>query len=110
MVATPSSIYDTPDACEAALGHLRDMDRLAETDEWHKIENHLKRLPQLIARVPVAERRDVVVEARATVERIRDRASQSHHDISERLATLKTGRQATETYRATSALVAHTLP
>lgn len=104
MVATPSAIYDTPNANDLVESRLQDIERLAEAGDWQKIESLLKRLPQIVARIPVSERRDVLLAARTRIERIRELAVQQSDDISARLATIKTGRQAAESYRVTSAM------
>lgn len=104
MVTIPSAVIDAPNAIHQVETRLNDMERLAESGEWEKIEGGLKRLPQLISRVPLADRRDVLLAARSCIERIRERAVQQSHDTSARLTAIKTGRQAAESYRITSAM------
>ena len=108
MAATPSTFHETPNLIDRLENRLEDMERLAESGEWEKIEGLLHRLPQLIARIPVSERRPVLLVARASVERLRERAVQQSHEVSTRLATIRTGRQATESYRVTGAMTSDT--
>ncbi len=104
MVAKPSAMYETANVIDMIETRLQDMEQFVESGEWDRIDRIVRGLPQLIARVPMSRRRDVVVAARASVEHIRERAAQKSHEISQRLATIRTGRKAAESYRTTSAM------
>ena len=100
MAANPSTVRgDNP--VQQIESRLADMERYADAGEWEKIESLLKRLPPLVGQVPIADRRDILLATRDTVERIRSRVIQQSDELGGRLATLKTGREATASYRET---------
>ena len=89
---------------EAAIAsRLDDMDSLVAAGDWERIESLLKRLPQLLMRIPATERRAVTLTMRSRIERVREQVLERSNEIGNRLATLKTGQQAAASYRATSA-------
>ncbi len=104
MAAESSAVHETPGVVDAISSRLDEIERHAQTGEWEKVESQVKRLPQLVARVPVSERRDILLRARTCIEALRERVTQQSHEVGERLATIKTGRQAAESYRATSSM------
>lgn len=104
MAATPSSISASPSAAELIDAGLAEMEECAATGEWQQIDRILKRLPQIVLRVPLSERRDALLAARASIERLRDRVTQESRGVGDQLATLKTGRKAAESYRVTSTM------
>ena len=78
--------------------------------DQQNIEVVLKRLPPLLMEIPVSQRRAVMLSVRSRVEQVRERVLERSQEVSGRLASLKTGRQATESYRATGAMAAHASP
>lgn len=104
MVATPAAVYDAANPAALAESRLREMERFAESGDWGKVESLLKRLPQLITRIPISARREILLAAYTSVERLRERVVLQSNDVSTQLATIKTGRQAAESYRITSAM------
>ena len=104
MATETAVVHETPCVVDAISSRLEEIEHHAQTGEWEKVESQIKRLPQLVARVPISERRDVLLRAKTCIESIRERVTQQSHEVGERLATIKTGRQAAESYRATSSM------
>lgn len=104
MAVTRSEVYRNANAHDVIEARLDEMDQFVESGDWQKIEAVLKRLPQLILHVPVSQRREVLLSARAKVEQVRERVLQQSHAVGERLATIKTGRRAAESYLATRSM------
>lgn len=104
MVAA-SNAHPTRSDVEAAIAsRLDDMDSLVVSGDWEKIESVLKRLPQLLMQIPATERRAVTLTMRSRIEQVRERVLEHSNEVGNRLSTLKTGRQASASYRATSAM------
>ena len=106
MSANAADAHAVLKAKERVLAHLDDVEQLVDASEWAKTEAALARLPHLVQLIPVAERRDVLLSARERIERLRERVTQQSHETGTRLAAIKTGRAASESYRRTGALSA----
>jgi len=104
MAATPSAFYESRKSSDQVEAKMREIEHLADAGDWEKIEGIVERLPDLLARIPQAERRAVTIAARDCIERVRERAIERSEEIGSKLATLKTGRRAAESYRVTGAL------
>ena len=98
------------DARAVIESRLDDIDRLVVAAEWEKIDAVLSRLTKLLMQVPLSQRREAMLAARSRVEQVREQVLLHSQEVSGRLASLKTGRKATESYRATGAMTGHTAP
>ena len=104
MVAKPVTVPQRDDAAMQIETGLLDVQRFMDDGDWEKVEATVRRLRSLVVRVPMAERRDVLLAVRDAVERIRPQAVGKRDELGRRLAAIKTGRRAAESYRATSAM------
>ncbi len=91
-------------SCEQIEARMQEIERLADSGEWEKIELVLHGLPGLIARVPEQERRKMLLDIKGHVDHISERAMVQREEVATQLATIRTGRRAAASYQATSAL------
>lgn len=83
---------------------LQEIERLADDDEWEKIEIILHRLPGLITRIPASERGDILLGIQVRIEKFHDRALLHRGELADKLGLIRTGRRASASYQATEAL------
>lgn len=101
MAATASSVREKRDSCEQVESRLLEIERLADSGDWDKIEIILHRLPGLISRIPEPERRDILLSTQDRVQQLQTRAMARREEIVTQLSTIKTGRRAAASYQAT---------
>jgi len=102
---SPATTMATERDCGGQIEtRLQEIERLADDDEWEKIETILHRLPGLITRIPANERREVLLSVQVRVGKLHDLALLHREELAGKLGMIKTGRRASASYQATEAL------
>lgn len=107
MMVMPAVAEKDRCSLEQIEARMQEIESLVVGGDWEKIESLLHELPVLTARIPEQERRKVLQGLIAHVDQISARALAQRDEIAGQLSTIRTGRRATATYAATSALVQH---
>lgn len=102
MVATLSSVTGT--AVEQLRDMLSCMQKFADAGDWQKVQAGVGKLQSMIEQLPLARRRDVLLEASRGIDKIYQAASYARNEIGEKLTSIRQGRKATASYRAAGGL------
>jgi hypothetical protein len=73
---------------------------LAGEEQWQLVAEVVARRDSLLARIPPDKRAEALLAARHCTDRLRGMAQSAKSQCAERLAALRQGRKAAETYRA----------
>ena len=101
MVASQAQMQR--DAAAVVAEILSNMDAFAERGEWDHVEDTAAKLRHALLQVPEQERRDALLQARRTLDRIRERAERARGDVTDRLSALRRGRDAARAYSSAAA-------
>lgn len=77
-----------------------DMERLAAEGEWAQVSTLLERRNAMLREIDDVSRETALREASRSTERIHRLAVEAHNEIGGKLAQLKRGKKATDSYRA----------
>jgi len=103
MIANPTTISETHSPASQLREMLHDMQEYADAGDWQKVQAIQGKLHLHIDQVPARQRRELLLEASRSVEKIQQAANYARNEAWEKLASIRHGRKATETYRAASA-------
>jgi hypothetical protein len=95
-----SPIANTAPANEQVVALNRRVLELAGEEQWQLVAEVVARRDALLSRVPADKRAEALLAARHCTERLKGMAQAAKSQCAERLATLRQGRKAAESYRA----------
>jgi uncharacterized membrane-anchored protein len=96
MVASPTAFQLTPSDEVSDL--LARMEQLAETGDWQRLETVVGKLQQLIVQVSEKERKDALLAAARSTEKVRSSAEYARREVVEKLTAIQRGRKAQQSY------------
>jgi hypothetical protein len=106
----PSEAHDSASAAFSIKGNAaaneqvaslnRRVLELAGEEQWQLVAEVVARRDALLSRIPADKRAEALLAARHCTERLRGMAQAAKSQCAERLATLRQGRKAAESYRA----------
>lgn len=85
---------------ERVLSMNGHMEELAAAGEWQQLADFMIKRDAMLGAIEDSERGAALTAARRTTNQILHMAETARHDIADRLAALKRGRQAADSYRA----------
>lgn len=80
------------------LDMMLEMEALAESAEWQRVEDIAVRLKSAVLAVPVARRRDTLLAVRRSMANVKALAERERASVADKLSQIHRGRQATEAY------------
>ena len=96
MAASQAALAET--ATTVALEMSEHIETLAAAGEWDDVEDTVARLRSTIMRVPEAERRSVILEVQAGLERVVVAATSARESITGKISELRRGQAAKKAY------------
>jgi len=96
MAASQAALAET--ATTVALEMSEHIETLAAAGEWDDVEDIVARLRSTIMRVPEAERRSVILEVQASLERVAVAATSARESITGKISELRRGQAAKKAY------------
>ncbi len=96
MAASQAALAET--ATTVALEMSEHIEMLAAAGEWDDVEDIMARLRSTIMRVPEAERRSVILEVQASLERVAVAATGARESITGKISELRRGQAAKKAY------------
>lgn len=96
MVASKAAMTEDPGTVVREMSeHIESL--LAKGD-WSEVDNMLVRLRGALLKVPEAERREFLIAAQLSTEKIAAEAEKVREALTDRLSTIKRGRRARNAY------------
>jgi len=83
---------------EIVLQMTASMEALATEEDWQGVENISEKLRRLVLQVPEDQRGDTLLAVQRSVEKVKAAALEARHQVSDRLAGIKRGKDATRAY------------
>ncbi len=96
MVASQAVIEQGPDSIVLQLS--ASMEAHAASGEWERIEEIAARLHSVIMAVPGHQRREVLLAAKHSMEKVQTLAHYARSDVAEKLSAMRRGKDATRAY------------
>ena len=96
VAASPAALADSQES--VVLEMAEQMETLAAAGAWSELEDLVVRLRSAVARVPEAERHDVLVALRQTTERVSLAANNARQEVTGRISAIRRGQIAAKAY------------
>jgi hypothetical protein len=100
MTAPAATVHDVQNSVDQVREMLSNLQEFADAGDWQRVQAVVARMQAMFEHVPVAKRRDLLIEANRALERIRQSANYARNETLEKLVSIRQGRKATASYRA----------
>lgn len=98
MVASQAVMQHGADARVSKM--LVEMEAHAASGEWEKVEELTLKLKNAILAVPDSEQRETLLAARRSMEQVQSIAQDAKNDVSDKLSSIRRGKDAAKAYAA----------
>lgn len=100
MVATPETIPNDPSTI--VLDMLEQMEQFADAGDWQRVQVIAAKLCDLMPRISPSERRQALLSANRSTEKVQSQAQFARREVSEKLTALRRGQSASKAYESTT--------
>ncbi|MDH4046652.1 MAG: hypothetical protein OEW68_00240 [Gammaproteobacteria bacterium] len=104
MVATASDLHEKRNPGDQVRELLTSLQEFAEAGDWQRVQATVGKLQGLLEQLPPAGRRELLLEANRSVDKIRQSANYARNEICEKLVSIRQGRKAAASYQAAGAM------